>query len=46
VQRACEELSIKTMLEGGLLYRAAEALPDSDMIDVDEAFIEHFLSTL
>lgn len=43
-QRACEELSIHTMLEEELLYPAAEeALPDSDKVDVDEAYIEHFL---
>lgn len=43
-QRACEELSIHTMLEEELLYPAAQAaLPDSDAIDVEEAYIEHFL---
>lgn len=43
-QRACEELSIHTMLEEELLYPAAqEALPDSDRLDVEEAYIEHFL---
>ncbi|WP_233849612.1 hemerythrin domain-containing protein [Paraburkholderia sp. HD33-4] len=43
-QRACEELSIHTMLEEELLYPAAqEALPDSDRVDVEEAYIEHFL---
>ncbi|PRY07918.1 hemerythrin domain-containing protein [Paraburkholderia sp. BL25I1N1] len=43
-QRACEELSIHTMLEEELLYPAAqEALPDSDAIDVEEAYVEHFL---
>jgi hemerythrin superfamily protein len=43
-QRACEELSIHTMLEEELLYPAAqEALPDSDSIDVEEAYVEHFL---
>lgn len=43
-QRACEELSIHTMLEEELLYPAAQqALPDSDKVDVDEAYIEHFL---
>lgn len=43
-QRACEELSIHTMLEEELLYPAAqEALPDSDTIDVEEAYVEHFL---
>jgi hemerythrin superfamily protein len=44
VQRACEELSIHAILEEELLYPAAqEALADSDKIDVDEAYIEHFL---
>jgi hemerythrin superfamily protein len=43
-QRACEALSIHTMLEEELLYPAAqEALPDSDTIDVEEAYVEHFL---
>ncbi|WGS55190.1 hemerythrin domain-containing protein (plasmid) [Paraburkholderia sp. D15] len=43
-QRACEELSIHTILEEELLYPAAEkALPDSDKVDVDEAYVEHFL---
>jgi hemerythrin superfamily protein len=43
-QRACEELSIHAMIEEELLYPAAqEALPDSDAIDVEEAYIEHFL---
>jgi hypothetical protein len=32
------------MLEEELLYPAAqEALPDSDTIDVEEAYVEHFL---
>ncbi|WNC91617.1 hemerythrin domain-containing protein [Paraburkholderia sp. FT54] len=43
-QRACEELAIHAMLEEELLYPAAqEALPDSDKIDVEEAYVEHFL---
>jgi hemerythrin superfamily protein len=43
-RRACEELSIHTMLEEELLYPAAqEAFPDSDTIDVEEAYVEHFL---
>ncbi|MFM0001360.1 hemerythrin domain-containing protein [Paraburkholderia dipogonis] len=43
-QRACEELSIHAMLEEELLYPAAqEALPDSDKVDVEEAYVEHFL---
>ena len=43
-QRACEELSIHTILEEEFLYPAAQdALPDDGKIDVDEAYIEHFL---
>ncbi|WP_168793954.1 hemerythrin domain-containing protein [Paraburkholderia aromaticivorans] len=43
-QRACEELSIHAMLEEELLYPAAQdVLPDSDKIDVEEAYVEHFL---
>ncbi|VVD31883.1 hemerythrin domain-containing protein [Paraburkholderia dioscoreae] len=43
-QRACEELTIHTILEEELLYPAAqEALPDSDKVDVEEAYIEHYL---
>lgn len=43
-QRACEELSIHTMLEEELLYPASQqALPDSDKTNVDEAYIEHYL---
>lgn len=43
-QRTCEELSIHTVLEEELLYPAAqEALPEGDRMDVEEAYIEHFL---
>lgn len=43
-QRACEELSIHTLLEEELLYPAAQqALSDSDEMDIEEAYIEHFL---
>jgi hemerythrin superfamily protein len=43
-QRACEELTVHTMLEEELLYPAAqEALPDSDKVDVEEAYVEHYL---
>ncbi|ABE33511.1 hemerythrin HHE cation binding domain protein [Paraburkholderia xenovorans LB400] len=43
-QRACEELTIHAMLEEELLYPAAqEALPDSDKVDVEEAYVEHYL---
>ncbi|MCI0152052.1 hemerythrin domain-containing protein [Paraburkholderia sediminicola] len=43
-QRTCEELSVHTILEEELLYPAAqEALPEGDRMDVEEAYIEHFL---
>ncbi|ASL48947.1 DNA nickase (plasmid) [Burkholderia sp. AD24] len=43
-QRACEELAIHTMLEEESLYPAAQqALPESDKVDVEEAYVEHFL---
>jgi hemerythrin-like domain-containing protein len=43
-QRACEELGVHTMIEEELLYpAAADALPGSDLIDVDEAYVEHYL---
>lgn len=43
-QRACEELSMHTILEEELLYPAArEALKQDDEDDVDEAYVEHFL---
>jgi hemerythrin-like domain-containing protein len=43
-QRACEELGMHTMIEEELLYpAAADALPGSDLIDVDEAYVEHYL---
>jgi hemerythrin-like domain-containing protein len=43
-QRACEELTMHTIIEEELLYPAAQqALPDDDKLDVDEAFVEHFL---
>ena len=43
-QRACEELSVHTMLEEELLYPAAqEAFPDNDKVDVEEAYVEHYL---
>lgn len=43
-QRACEELTIHTIIEEELLYPAAsEALPESDVVDVEEAYVEHFL---
>jgi hemerythrin superfamily protein len=43
-QRACEELTIHTIIEEELLYPAAgKALPSSDVVDVEEAYVEHFL---
>lgn len=43
-QRACEELTMHTILEEELLYPAAQqSLPEDDKLDVDEAFVEHFL---
>ena len=44
VQRACEELTIHTMLEEELLYPAAkQALGPAWETDVDEVGVEHFL---
>lgn len=44
VQRACEMLSVHTMLEEELLYPAArKALGKTDEPDVDEAYVEHYL---
>ncbi|KMQ80635.1 Regulator of cell morphogeneis and NO signaling [Candidatus Burkholderia pumila] len=44
VQRACELLTIHSIVEEELLYPAArEALGSDDKFDVDEAFVEHFL---
>jgi hemerythrin superfamily protein len=43
-QRACEELSVHAMIEEEFLYpAAADALPGSNLIDVDEAYVEHYL---
>ncbi|GAB5095135.1 hemerythrin domain-containing protein [Caballeronia sp. LP006] len=44
VQRACELLSIHSIVEEELLYPAARtALGTDEKIDVDEAYVEHFL---
>ncbi|AQH00876.1 cation-binding protein [Burkholderia sp. KK1] len=44
VQRACELLTIHTIVEEELLYPAAQtALAAHERIDVDEAYVEHFL---
>ncbi|MFC0401257.1 hemerythrin domain-containing protein [Paraburkholderia rhizosphaerae] len=43
-QRACEKLTVHTIIEEEILYPAAhDALRDRDVIDVDEAYVEHFL---
>lgn len=43
-QRACEELTVHAIIEEQFLYPAAsEALPSSDVLDVEEAYVEHFL---
>ncbi|WP_322102221.1 hemerythrin domain-containing protein [Paraburkholderia sp. J41] len=43
VKRACEMLTVHTMIEEELLYpAAAKALPENTL-DVDEAFVEHYL---
>ncbi|MEP9326201.1 hemerythrin domain-containing protein [Paraburkholderia phymatum] len=43
-RRACEELTVHTILEEELLYPVAhKALDKQDEIDVDEAYVEHFL---
>jgi hemerythrin superfamily protein len=44
VQRACELLTIHSLVEEELLYPAArDALGKDHRIDVDEAFVEHYL---
>lgn len=44
VRRACEELSIHTIVEEELLYPAAQKALDEDRRpDVEEAFVEHYL---
>ncbi|MPW19715.1 hemerythrin domain-containing protein [Paraburkholderia sp. CNPSo 3157] len=44
VQRACEELTVHTLIEEEIFYPAAyKALQQSEEIDVDEACVEHFL---
>jgi hemerythrin superfamily protein len=44
VRRACEELTIHTIIEEELLYPAARsALADDGKKDVDQAYVEHFL---
>ncbi|TCG05545.1 cation-binding protein [Paraburkholderia steynii] len=44
-QRACELLTVHTIIEEEILYPAArKALAKSDEIDVDEAYVEHFLA--
>lgn len=44
VQRACEKLTVHTIVEEEILYPAAhDALSGRDVLDVDEAYVEHFL---
>jgi hypothetical protein len=44
VRRACEELTIHTIIEEELLYPAARiALSDDGGKDINEAYVEHFL---
>ncbi|KXV04021.1 cation-binding protein [Caballeronia megalochromosomata] len=44
VQRACELLTIHAIVEEEMLYPAAQnALAADQRIDVDEAYVEHFL---
>ncbi|MCG7399935.1 MULTISPECIES: hemerythrin domain-containing protein [Caballeronia] len=44
VQRACELLTIHTIVEEELLYPGAQNALEADRrIDVDEAYVEHFL---
>lgn len=43
-QRACEKLTVHAIVEEEILYPAAhDALNGRDVIDVDEAYVEHFL---
>jgi hemerythrin-like domain-containing protein len=42
-RRACEALSVHTMLEEEILYPAAQKALGKDAIDVEEAYVEHFL---
>ncbi|GJH05906.1 hemerythrin domain-containing protein [Paraburkholderia terrae] len=43
-RRACEELTVHAIIEEELLYPAAHrALEKQDEIDVDEAYVEHYL---
>lgn len=43
-RRACEELTVHAIIEEELLYPAAHhALEKQDEIDIDEAYVEHYL---
>jgi len=43
-QRACEELTVHAIIEEEILYPAAhKSLGKQDEIDVDEAYVEHYL---
>ena len=44
VRRACEELTVHAIIEEEILYPTAhKALGKQDEIDVDEAYVEHYL---
>jgi len=43
VQRACEELTIHTMIEEELLYPAAKEALAQQQTEIEEAYVEHFL---
>ncbi|WP_245253634.1 hemerythrin domain-containing protein [Paraburkholderia sp. LEh10] len=43
-QRACEELTVHAIIEEEILYPAAhKALEKTNELDVDEAYVEHYL---
>ncbi|CAB3754137.1 hemerythrin domain-containing protein [Paraburkholderia solisilvae] len=42
-QRACEALTVHAIIEEEILYPAAQKALGKDKIDVEEAFVEHFL---
>lgn len=43
-RRACEELTVHAIIEEEILYPAAQkALEKQDELDVDEAYVEHYL---
>lgn len=47
VRQACEVLTVHTMIEEAILYPAAhKALSASDELDVDEAYVEHYIAKM